>query len=499
MTAKFAFVGSSQFGDTVTVTNAQFESGLSLSAIKTSAEALETVIIADVATITDAAFANVSQFGTVQLGDFTNSVTLGTNAAADAASIFFGAFRGGMTVDDSAAEAGTISRSMPAVSEPPRSWRYSAVRVTIRSRLRPLNSTISTVIFFGFAGSDTVDVFDTASLSHSDADVTALTTVEKLHVAPGAGGVAAITLGALASTDVSAHSSTGVLTVDATGESATGSTVVDFSAMTAKFAFDGGAGNDTVSITSTQFATAPHIAGGGGSDTLVITDTGATLVDADFANVGNIQTLEVQSADITLGADASAEIGASTLLVDASGESAFAVTNVDFTAMTAKFAFAGGSFIGDTVTVTNAQFESGLSLSAASSFGFAVETIVISDAADITDAAFANVTQFVNLKLGDFTNNVTLGADASADAASIGGGSSEMVVNDLAATAGHDLTLDVSGFDVSDDLSVSGGAGDDLFEAHQARGAFTSGNFRHRWRGRVQYDQTDRYREFQSG
>ena len=107
-----------------------------------------------------------------------------------------------------------------------------------------------------------------------------------------------------------------ILTIDATGEDSGGSTTVDFSAMTAKFAFDGGAGNDTVTMTAAQFATAPTIAGGGGSNTVVISDTGSiTITDAEFANVSGIQTLKVspvafQSVDtITLGKDASTDSG----------------------------------------------------------------------------------------------------------------------------------------------------------------------------------------------
>ena len=126
----------------------------------------------------------------------------------------------------------------------------------------------------------------------------------------------------------------------------------------------------------------------------MITDSGATLADADFANVSGIETLKAQSATITLGADASTEIGTGTLTVDATGEGAFGGAHVDFTAMTGHFAFVGDSLAGDFVTVTNAQFESGLSLQDNSSFGVGLDTIVISDAADITDAAFASVSGF---------------------------------------------------------------------------------------------------------
>src|SRR6202000_1481966 len=95
----------------------------------------------------------------------------------------------------------------------------------------------------GGAGTNTIDVADTASFSLLDSALAPrfglMTGIETLQVAPGAGGVATITLGAAASVEVG----TGTFTVDSPGENATGSTVAAFTAMTAKFAFVGGAGN----------------------------------------------------------------------------------------------------------------------------------------------------------------------------------------------------------------------------------------------------------------
>src|SRR6185437_13346179 len=417
----------------------------------------------------------VSQFSTLRLGDFTNSVTLGADAAADAASVFFQSSGGLIEVDGSAATTAGHDLTVDVSG-----FGTTGVLTLLGGAGDDLFKLTAAQLAAGLeeieggAGTNTIDVADTASFSVLDSAFAPrfglMTGIETLQVAPGAGGVATITLGAAASVEVG----TATFTVDATGESSTGSTVVDASGMTANFAFDGGAGNDSVSITSAQFATAPHIAGGGGTNTLLITDSGAILVDSEFANVSDIQTLKVALANVTLGADASAEVGAGTLLVDATGEAALdAGSRVDFSAMTAKFAFKGGSALGDTVIVTNAQFESGLSLSAVrNSFGVAGETLVITDAADITDAAFASVSQFSTLRLGDFTNSVTLGADAAADAASVffqsSGGLIE-VDGSAATTAGHDLTVDVSGFGTTGVLTLLGGAGDDLFKLTAAQ------------------------------
>ena len=83
--------------------------------------------------------------------------------------------------------------------------------------------------------------------------------------------------------------------------------------------------------------------------------------------------------------------------------------------MTARFAFKGASFGSDRVTVTQCPIRGpGLSLSAANIFGFADETVVISDAINITTrmAPSRGSREFaVSLVLGDFTNSVTLGAE----------------------------------------------------------------------------------------
>src|SRR6202000_1945951 len=141
------------------------------------------------------------------------------------------------------------------------------------------------------------------------------------------------------------------------------------------------------------FEAAPTIAGGAGADTLVIADDAVAVTDAEFAHVSGIETLQVSFENVTLGADASAEIGTGTLLVDAVGEGgAIGGSNVDFSALTAKFAFVGSAEVLEKVTVTADQFESGLSLSAVDDGSHeAAEVGVIAGAATIPDAAFAHV------------------------------------------------------------------------------------------------------------
>ena len=87
------------------------------------------------------------------------------------------------------------------------------------------------------SGNGTLDLVGTAGYSVVDNEFLSLGGIDKLEVAPGAGN-RRITLG----TDASASLHSDPLTVDASGESATGSTVVDVTAMTANFELDGGAG-----------------------------------------------------------------------------------------------------------------------------------------------------------------------------------------------------------------------------------------------------------------
>jgi T1SS-143 domain-containing protein len=329
-------------------------------------------------------------------------------------------------------------------------------------------------IISGGAGTDAIQLTDTTGVTVVDSAFTNVTGVEKLVI--GGSGTNTVTLGTAASAD--AASATGAtLTVD--DSAGTGNLTVNGSAMTANLTviagtgttdnLTGGSGNDTF-----QFAVANFdpqtVAGGAGTNKILVTDptnAGITIVDSDFANVSGIQTLAVNGGnfnDVTLGADASAEIGSGTLTVD--GTAATAVVSIDVTAMTANFALLGsnGPAVTNNFFITSEQFANSPTIKGGSFNAPAFSDINIADAANIADTAFKNVSNVGFLFLGDFTNSVTVGTNAAHS------GLNE--IDGSAATAGHNLTVDASGLGANANFTIFGGAGDDLFKL--ASNDFTS-------------------------
>ncbi|HLH92421.1 MAG TPA: hypothetical protein VKX28_28665 [Xanthobacteraceae bacterium] len=87
--------------------------------------------------------------------------------------------------------------------------------------------------------------------------------------------------------------------------------------------FNGEGGNDTFQFTDAQLhGGSQTVTGGAGSNsTLAVSDTTGpiTIADADLVNVSNVDTLQIGTsgaATVTLGADASADVGAGTLTLD---------------------------------------------------------------------------------------------------------------------------------------------------------------------------------------
>ena len=83
---------------------------------------------------------------------------------------------------------------------------------------------------------------------------------------------------------------------------------------------DAGAGNDTITTATANLTAADTIDGGAGTDTIVTSDD-ATVVDADFTNVTNVEAISGtanQDLDLTLGALQSAGIRTVTFTDEAS-------------------------------------------------------------------------------------------------------------------------------------------------------------------------------------
>jgi large repetitive protein len=174
-------------------------------------------------------------------------------------------------------------------------------------------------------GADTVQIADTGPVVITDAAFSKVSGVEKLVL--GATG-ADLTLGANATTAIASatgatltiddSAGNGDFKVDASGVGATANLVMMAGADTTN-TLTGGAGNDTLKVSSTHFLDPSHpdsFTGGLGTDTLVFTDGPASFVmkDADFSGLHGVETVTLGSGtgttatNITLGSIASAQL-----------------------------------------------------------------------------------------------------------------------------------------------------------------------------------------------
>jgi Ca2+-binding RTX toxin-like protein len=134
---------------------------------------------------------------------------------------------------------------------------------------------------------------------------------------------------------------TGTATVSFTGGSTTSNTVtLGSGADSVTFAN----GTNTVITTNADFSSRQTIHGGAGTDTIQISGP-ASVVDSDFAKVTGVEALKLGGTganSVTVGADASADVGAgNTLTIDDSAGTGSLTVNA--TAMTAKVSITGGS------------------------------------------------------------------------------------------------------------------------------------------------------------
>jgi hypothetical protein len=191
----------------------------------------DTIQITDAASLTDGAFTQVSGIETLHLGDFTNTVTLGSTAGTAIGN-------GTLTIDDTAASA-----IHPLTVDA--SGLTSAAHLNLLGgagndlvKLANAHFTASETINGG-VGSDTIQITDTAGYTINDAALANVSNVETLKI--GGSGTVNVTLGAHADADVGGAGHLFTLD-DSTG---LGNLTLDASAMTADVKALGGAGNDT--------------------------------------------------------------------------------------------------------------------------------------------------------------------------------------------------------------------------------------------------------------
>jgi hypothetical protein len=163
----------------------------------------DTVQITTAASITDAAFTNVNNIETLQLGNFVNSVTLSTNARASMTNLT-------LTIDDTAAT--TAGNNLTITASALTAADHLKVLGGVGNDVFTFSSTGlgSNISIDGGAGTDTI-AFSDASATVLDAAFTHVSHVETIKLTSN--GVASVTLGAFANAD--ADSVGGTLTLDA--------------------------------------------------------------------------------------------------------------------------------------------------------------------------------------------------------------------------------------------------------------------------------------------
>ncbi len=175
------------------------------------------------------------------------------------------------------------------------------------------------------------------------------------------------------------------------------------------------AGADTVSVVAAQLTTLDTIDGGAGTDILSIITTAATLADADFTNVSNMETLtftSIASSDTDLGAEYTAA-GFSTINLAASVTNDL---NLDSVTTAQKVNLLAGTDTIDassmtaalTVNVDSNDLTSGDTITAGTGTSDVLEIDYDSSATAAT--ALNNVTGFETIKFvdGDAANSVTI-------------------------------------------------------------------------------------------
>jgi Ca2+-binding RTX toxin-like protein len=243
------------------------------------------------------------------------AVTLTGTAASDTDSVTVGSgFTTALTVnlDSDANEGNTVTAT-----------GYTGA-LTVKAASGEVDTTASTIT----GGSGTSDKVEVSLAGDHTVIVTGITKVETISVIDGntaSNHTATITLA-----DANADTASETITVDgsalvgdiltASAASENDATVVIkgggaddvITASTSANAGDtltGGAGNDTFNISNTGFTSADTIDGGAGTADVISLSDDATVVDADFTKVTNVETLTGaanKDVDTTLGALANA-------------------------------------------------------------------------------------------------------------------------------------------------------------------------------------------------
>jgi Ca2+-binding RTX toxin-like protein len=393
-------------------------------------EGSETLTFAeDGLSITDDMFgAQISEIEAIQTRNGTNYVAVGVNAAAnDLATVIGGT--GADTIEAAAFNAAlTINAGEGAdfiTGSATHANRIDAGggndSITLAHAAAIGRSTVS-----GGAGTDTLSIADATTLV--DANLANVTGVEVLRAA--ASGDSSLTVG----TNAQASGIRTIIGGDAND-------TLNAAAYTVGMTLNGGAGNDSLVVSSGAMLGQSSVVGGAGTDTLSFAVDALSVTDADFDDVSSIELLKTANGNnrLVLGANAQAA-GLQTLLGgsgnDTLNASAF-TTGLTLDGGTGNNSLLGGT--GNDYYIINSSND----------------VVVDAGGIDTYDTKATNTTLASNIENLVFsgTGDATLTGNASANSL-LGNTESQTLVG-----AGGDDTLDGgAGAD-----SLYGGAGNNLY------------------------------------
>ena len=412
----------------------EFKSRYLRSDVLEGGNGLDTIVISDLAKLIDSSLNNMTGFEKIELSDTagTTSIVLGENAQ-----------RSGLVEIDGTAlvDEAKIDLSLLDIDFTLTTGSGDDI-ITLGGANASLDSGM---------GKDTIEIsasnltaadhiagggdndnleFTTASSSAvaiNDSDFTNVTSIETLVL--GNFDDQKITLGTYAK-------NAGITTIDATALTGSNKIEVDATALnttavftiktgdgadiiklgTASDNIDSDSGDDTIIYRNADFSSADVIDGGSGTDTIEIIDA-ATIADADFTNIIDIEVLKIgdfanQTIELSTNASLS-EIE----VIDASALSGTNFLDIDLGSLTSAISVIGGDY-NDQFTITSEKLSADLSIDGTAEKDNVIasdnDNVIIVDRANISDKSFENFRNIETITLSDFSDqNLELGAYAS--------------------------------------------------------------------------------------
>ena len=388
--------------------------------------------------------------GTYALGDGTD--VLVTTAGANITGVNSGA----ATTAETLTAAGIVTMKAVQLSSFT-TVNSTAANITLTTVLTPISPATTELPATAFVGDATITLADVASNT--------LTTVDGLVAA----GATLTVVGSLTGTNTLAFvgsaetngkfNVTGGAASDAiTGGSgadtisgAAGNDVINAGAVSALDSIDGGANNDTITLTNPSSNATLNdvtIAGGTETDTLVLSVASTGLTDAGFAHVTGVETLQLTGASSVV-LSTNANTSAIATIITGAGN-----TSINYTAGAVTAVAVNGAATTGTSTIT-----------LAGDVGYTLTSVGQANPANVVATT---TTGALDLTFADDTTNSAISVGAGHSNLTIAGATGDTITVTGFSGAGKTFTGSVANFDVTmgvGDQNITLGAGDDTLRA----------------------------------